>query len=99
MSDKQTFLNLSRLPARLTYVEAGWYLGATEQEIAIAVANKVLIPLGSPVQNARKFLALVDVERVAADRSLLNAMTKLVTNHWKKRNKRCRTKVEDKTSL
>ena len=61
MSQDQTnLLQLLRLPARLTVVEAAWLLGVNAGDIPILMAAKLLKPLGHPPQNGQKSLRLVN---------------------------------------
>jgi hypothetical protein len=84
--DRETFLNLRHLPFRVDYVEAGYLVNATEEQIAIGVSKKLFKPLGKPSQNARKWLALVDVQQVARDRASLDRLTNAIASYHRKRN-------------
>lgn len=80
------FLNLRRLPARLTAEEAGWLLGFAPEEIAILTSKGLLTPLGKPVQNARKWHASATILALANDQLWLNKATSTIASHWRNRN-------------
>lgn len=86
--DKEKFLNLKLLPARLTAEEAGWYLGFASHDIPILVANGLLKPLGHPADNSVKFFALGTLESLRTDIRWLTRATDTMFDHWRKKNAR-----------
>jgi len=84
--DRYHFLNLRRLPARLTAEEAGWLLGFAPEELAILTPKGLLTPLGKPVQNARKWHAATTILALANDQAWLNKATNMIALHWRARN-------------
>lgn len=80
------FLNLRRLPARLTTAETAATLGFRLHDIAPLISSRLLTPLGKPVPNAPKYFAATDVRALAEDREWLDRATKVITRHWKKKN-------------
>jgi hypothetical protein len=86
--DKEKFLNLKVVPARLTAEEAAWYLGFAAHDIPVLVANGLLKPLGHPADNAVKFFALATVEPLRTDVRWLARATDAMLEHWRKKNAR-----------
>jgi hypothetical protein len=87
--DKERFLNLKVLPARLTAEEAAWYLGFAVHDIQALMASGKLTPLGDPAPNAPKWFAAVEVVRLATDRDWLHKATKEISKYWRyKRDRR-----------
>ncbi|MDB6124299.1 MAG: hypothetical protein JWQ71_3292 [Pedosphaera sp.] len=74
--DMVDFLNLKRLPARLTTTQTALLLGFQEHDIPVIVRVNLLKPLGNPVPNATKYFAASEIEKLAADRTWLNRATK-----------------------
>jgi hypothetical protein len=87
-ADKEKFLNLKIVPARLTVEETAWYLGFATHDIPVLVANGLLKPLGHPNDNAVKFFALASVEPLRADVKWLARATDTMLDHWRKKNAR-----------
>jgi hypothetical protein len=88
MSQKDTLalLNVRRLPARLTSEEAAPLLGLSAHDIPILVSKKLITPLGSPVGNAVKHFAAVQIEELAKDTDWLHDATRTLYAHWTKKN-------------
>ena len=53
--EKERFLNLKSLPARLTTEHAAWFLGFAVHEIPVLVAKGLLRPLGQPAHISSVF--------------------------------------------
>ena len=68
---KEDFLNLRRLPARLTGEQVAILLGFEEHDIAPLVQKKFLKPLGHPAKNCVKLFWLNDVLELAENRDQL----------------------------
>ena len=88
--DKLDFMRLPRLPGRLTTEEAAWYLGFSTHDIPVLVSNKLLKPLGSPPQNATRYFAGSDLEKVRTDSKWLDRASSTLIQHWRKKNDRKR---------
>ena len=58
-------------PARLTSKEVAQLLGFNEDDIAILVQRKFLVPLGSPQHNAVKYFHAQDVQALGENRKLM----------------------------
>src|SRR5580692_5480678 len=91
--EREKFLNLKQVPARLTAEETAWYLGFSAHDIPILVANGLLKPLGHPGDNAVKFFAYAAIESLRVDVKWLARATDTMLEHWRKKNAR-KTGVE-----
>lgn len=65
-------------PARLEACEAAELLGFHEDDMATLVREKLIVPLGQPVNNATKYFALADIEALGRSREGLSAATKAI---------------------
>jgi len=74
------------LPARLDTQQTAAVLGFQEHEIPVLVQFGQLEPLGNPKQNARKFFARTLIMEVADNPQWLSKATKLMYQHWLKKN-------------
>ena len=86
--EREKFLNLKLVPARLNAEETAWYLGFATHDIPVLVANGLLKPLGHPGDNAVKFFALVTLEPLRVDVKWLSRATDSMLDHWRKKNAR-----------
>lgn len=86
--DKERFLNLKVVPARLTAEETAWYLGFAPHDIPVLVANGLIKPLGHPADNAVKFFAFAAVEPLRSDTKWLSRATDAMLEHWRRKNAR-----------
>ena len=82
------FLNLRRLPGRLTLAQTAVLLGIGEHDISSLVKMRLLLPLGNPESNAPKFFAARQVEEMARDPVKLDKMVKTISKHWRAKNQR-----------
>jgi hypothetical protein len=82
------FLNLRRLPARLTLAQTAVLLGVGDHDIASLIRARLLLPLGSPESNAPKFFAARQVEEMARDPVKVDKMVKTISRHWREKNQR-----------
>lgn len=74
------------LPARLDSQQTAAVLGFQAHEIPLLVQCGQLEPLGNPKQNARKFFARTQIMEVADNPQWLSKATKLMYQHWVKKN-------------
>lgn len=91
-TDKERFLNLKVLPARLNGEEAGWLLGFAVHDVPVLVANGLLKPLGHPSENCVKFFALSALEPLRNDLKWLSRATDTILEYWRAKN--CRKKAD-----
>jgi hypothetical protein len=82
------FLNLRRLPARLSVQQAAWVLGVRPHSIQILVSYRLLKPIGTPARNETKFFATTYVLRLAEDYGWQDLSTATLQEHWKVKNQR-----------
>jgi hypothetical protein len=83
---REKFLNLKILPARLNVQEVGWLLGFATHDIPILVAKGLLKPLGQPTTNAIKFFALASLQELREDPRWLGRATETICQHWRLKN-------------
>jgi hypothetical protein len=88
------FLNLRRLPGRLTLVQAAVLLGIGEHDIACLIKTRLLLPLGNPENNAPKFFAARHVEDMARDVQKMDKIVKTISRHWRAKNGRQTMEME-----
>jgi len=92
--DKEHFLNLRLVPARLTAEEAAWYLGFAPHDIPVLMAKGLLKPLGHPSDNAVKFFALATLEPLRSDIKWLSRATDAMLDYWRNKNARKTTVLD-----
>ena len=92
--DRFAFMSFPRLPGRLTTEEAAWHLGFSPHDIPVLVAHKLLKPLGSPPQNATRYFAGPDLEKVRTDSKWLDRASATLIRHWRKKNEGRRGDVQ-----
>jgi hypothetical protein len=82
------FLNLRRLPARLSVQQAAWVLGVKPHSIQILVSYRLLKPIGTPARNETKLFGTAYVLRLAEDYGWQDLSTATLQEHWKVKNQR-----------
>ncbi len=95
--DKLDFMRLPRPPGRLTTEEAAWYLGFSAHDIPVLVSHKLLKPLGSPPQNATRYFASPDLEKVRMDSKWLDRASATLIRHWRNKNRKAHTDKPEST--
>lgn len=88
VQDTIALLNCRRLPARLNVTETALLLGFKEHDIAPLITEKLLVPLGKPVQNSPKYFAAIDILARADDRGWLSEATKTLAKYWIRKNQK-----------
>jgi hypothetical protein len=91
------FLNLRRLPARLSVQQAAWALGVKPHSIQILVSYRLLKPIGTPARNETKFFGTAYVLRLVEDYGWQDLSTATLQEHWKVKNQR-RTSKQSQAS-
>jgi hypothetical protein len=84
--DRIQFLNLSRLPGRLTVQESAWLLGFKAHDIPVLVRHRLLQPLGAPAKNGEKHFPAAQLERLSKDFGWMDLATATLSDYWKWRN-------------
>ena len=92
-NELKSFLNLSRLPARLTVAQTAACLGFAPYHIPVLVARGFLKPLGHPKQNGEKFFARSMVLRVADDEKWLSLATDALSQCWRMKNAKPKSSI------
>ena len=72
--------------ARLTSSQTAKLLGFADHDVPVLVSTGLLKPLGTPMPNAPKHFALIDILGHATERDWLNRATKTLAKHWQKKN-------------
>lgn len=85
-------------PARLEASEAAELLGFHEDDMPTLVREKLIVPLGQPVNNATKYFALADIEELGRSREGLSKATKAIygRNRGKSRDECAQTSACDR---
>jgi hypothetical protein len=78
---RSEFLNLRRLPARLDSEQTAMLLGLAGYELVFIMRAKLLLPLGRPSQNGRKYFAACVVQELMTNVEWLNTATRTVQKH------------------
>ena len=94
--DREVFLGLRSLPARLTVKEVGWVLGFEPHELSILICIGLLKPLGHSTRNAIKFFAAHAIEQLRQNERWLSNASDAILSHWRARNERHRKSVSSR---
>jgi len=86
--ERQQFLSLRHLPARLSVEEAAWYLGFSPHEIPKLTKAKLLKPLGNPGISATKLYATSELRGLSENEAWLKKASDAVYSYWQERNAR-----------
>ena len=81
------------LPACVDADQAAKILGWPGYFIPLLMRSGHLKPLGKPAQNARKWFATSELERLSRDASWLDKAIRIVEKHVHESNKKQRSKV------
>ena len=84
--ERQQFLSLRHLPARLSVEEAAWYLGFSPHEIPKLTKAKLLKPLGNPGVSATKLYATNELRDLCNNAAWLSKASDAVYSYWQQRN-------------
>jgi hypothetical protein len=85
-SQKEQFLNIKTIPARIKVEETSWYLGFEQHEITILMADGLLKPLGRPPTSGVKHFSAVALEELRRDEKWLARASDCIVQYWKSRN-------------
>jgi hypothetical protein len=91
-SEQADFLSWKIVPARLDANQTAWFLGFELHEIPILIAAGLLKPLGHPARNSTKFFATQALEQLRRDEKWLARASDAVSEYWRERNARKRTR-------
>ena len=86
--ERERFLNLRHLPARMTIEEVAAYFRMSPHDIPILVARGLLKPLGDPVQSSVKYFAKVVLDELYQNAEWLDQATSAIQGHWAMKNAR-----------
>jgi hypothetical protein len=84
--DEYKFMNLRRLPARLTVEEVAWLLKCQPHDIQGLVRARLLKPLGNPPPNGKKVYRTKEILELADDPAWLHKMTNAIHKFWRDNN-------------
>ncbi len=93
--DKEHFLNIKNLPARLTAEETAWFLGFLPHEIPVLMAEGILKPLGHPSRNGHKFFATAELEDLRRNVKWLAKASDAIVSYWQSKNARKNSSQDD----
>jgi hypothetical protein len=93
---REKFLNLKTIPARLNAEETAWYLGFAPHDIPVLVARGLLKPLGHPSDNTVKFFAFTILDQLRSDPKWLARASDEMIEYWRKKNAR-KTKYSERS--
>ena len=96
--DKYTFLNLPRLPLRLSALQTGWYLGFKPHEVTILVGAGLLEPLGDPPANTPKYFSTESLTELRTNLKWFDKATDAISAYWRRKNGQKRTGRTAKTT-
>jgi hypothetical protein len=85
-AQKEEFLRLLNLPARLSITEAAWFLGFTETDVSVLISAGLLKPLGHPPASGSKYFALTELQALRTDARWLAKASDATVNYWKRKN-------------
>lgn len=85
-TEKQHFLNLRRLPARLSAEQTDWELGFEYHEIPLLVKANLLKPLGKPAPNGPKYYPTCVILKLKEDEAWLNKVCRSITQTRRLKN-------------
>lgn len=86
--ERQQFLSLRHLPARLSVEETGWFLGFATHEIPKLTKAKLLRPLGQPGASATKVYSMVRLRRLRDNEVWLTKASDAMYSYWQERNQK-----------
>src|SRR5438132_357961 len=86
--EKERFLDLKSLPARLTAEHAAWFLGFAAHEIPVLVAKGLLRPLGHPAHNGQKYFLAATLEELRRDEKWFSKASDAIVEYWRCKNSR-----------
>src|SRR5271156_3330766 len=92
-NDLPHLLSVRRLPGRINADQVAILLGFMPHDIPILVKAKMLKPLGSPAQQAVKYFAAAEIEKLAHEEAWPGGATKSTYNHWVGQNQSRKTKT------
>jgi hypothetical protein len=81
-------LRLPFLPGRLDAEQTAAILGFEGRDIPILVQCGLLVPLGNPAQNARKYFEKNIILQLRENSKWMNNATNAVYDYWKGKNSR-----------
>lgn len=81
-------LNSLRALGRVDVEAAAKLSGFHSHDIPVLIRAGLLKPLGSPAPNAPKYFARCEIEQKASDVKWLDRATRVVSEHWRRKNQR-----------
>jgi hypothetical protein len=91
--NQTTILNAQARPACVGVEEAAKLFGWPEYFLPLLVSAGHLKTLGRPAQNARKWFATVEIERLSRDIDWLDKAIRIVEKYIQEKNKKQRRKL------
>ncbi len=82
------FLNLRRLPARLTVEQTAALIGTHADNVPVLIQGGLLKPLGNPAKNGVKLFATADIEKKCQDAGWVEKSQRYLIRHFAERNQK-----------
>ena len=86
------------LPARLLAEQVAKLLNCSTEDVSILVSTGKLQALGKPRPNAVKFFSSIELFTLLADPDWLDEATKMIIQHWRRKNDRRNGLIRENTS-
>lgn len=80
------FMNSRHWPKRLDKQQLCWLLNCELHDLPALMRAKLVVPLGKPEKNGKKFFETADILERATDRKWLIRMTEAIRETWHGRN-------------
>ena len=90
---------IDNFPARMDYNKTADFLGFKEHDIPILVFYGLLIPLGTPPPNAKKYFARATLVQLAHDVEWLHAAQSAIYGYWQTKNANRSSQQSTETSV
>lgn len=84
--DEFRFMNSRHWPARLNKQQVCWLLNCELHDLPALMKERLLVPLGRPADNGRKFFDPEAILANAQDRKWLVRMSEVIRTNWQDRN-------------
>jgi hypothetical protein len=88
-------MNMRHWPVRLDKVQICLVLNCQPHDLSALMREALVVPLGNPASNGKKFFDTKAILALADDRKWLNKVTECIRRNWKNRNSNDETGSED----
>ena len=84
--DEFRFMNSRRWPARLDKQQVCWALNCEWHDLPALMRAKLIVPLGKPEKNGKKYFETEAILQESRDRKWLVKMSEAIRTNWQERN-------------